>query len=114
VHNDLSFDPIAFADDLAARRAASIAESVARWRAWVDAELPGVLAMPDDALAAPPPGLFSWLFPTGSPSRLEPDAPRIARRELAAAVDADPSLRAALEQGFRRALPLLGLVEADQ
>jgi len=29
-------------------------------------------------------------------------------------VDADPSLRAALEQGFRRALPLLGLVEADQ
>ena len=70
MHNDLSFDPIAFADDLAARRAASIAESVARWRAWVDAELPGVLAMPDDALAAPPP----WPVLVAIPNRVAQQA----------------------------------------
>ena len=105
-------DPIAFADDLAARRAASIAQNVARWRAWVTAELPRVLALPDDALEARP-GLFAWLFPTGAPSRLEPDAPRIARRELATAVAGDPELRDALARAFDRALPLLGLVEAD-
>jgi len=106
------FDPIAFADDLAARRAASIAESVARWRAWVAVELPAVLALPDNALAARP-GMFAWLFPTGSPSRLEPDAPRIARRELATAVEGEPALRDALERAFDRAVLFLGLVEAD-
>jgi hypothetical protein len=112
MHNELSFDPIAFADDLVARRAASIAANVAHWRAWVTSRLPEVLALPDDALEARP-GLFAWLFPTGASSRLEPDAPRIARRELAAAVESDQVLRDALGRAFDRALPLLGLVETD-
>ncbi len=112
MHNELSFDPIAFANELAARRVASIAQNVARWRIWVTSRLPEVLAMPDDALEGRP-GLFAWLFPTGAYSRLEPDAPRIARRELAAAVESDQALRDALAHAFDRALPLLGLVEAD-
>jgi len=107
-----SLDPIAFGDDLAARRAASIAANVARWRAWVTSELPAVLALPDNALEARP-GLFAWMFPTGARSRLEPDAPRIARRELAAAVAVDPLLREALGRAFDRAVQFLGLVEAD-
>ena len=104
-------DPIAFADDLAARRAASIAQNVTRWRAWVQDGLADALALPDDAIQARP-GLFAWLFPTGASSRLEPDAPRIARRELAAAVGGDPALRDALERAFDRAVRFLGMVEA--
>jgi hypothetical protein len=112
MHHELSIDPITFADDLVARRSASIATNVERWRAWVASDLPAVLTLPHDALEARP-GLFAWLFPTGASSRLEPDAPRIARRELAAAANGDPALRDALERAFGRAVLLLGLVEVD-
>jgi hypothetical protein len=109
---DSDFDPIAFADALANQRAGSIAENVERWRAWMATELPELLALPHDALASRP-GLWAWLFPTGSASRADPTAPRIGRRELAAAVEGDPVLRDALVAAFSRVLVPLDLVEVD-
>jgi hypothetical protein len=107
-----SFDPIAFGDETSALRAASIATNIERWRSWVSVDLANALALSDEAIEARP-GLFAWMFPTGARSRIEPDAPRIGRRELAEAVRADQSLRDALLSAFDRAVHFLGLAQAN-
>ena len=98
-----SGDPVLLADEM---RAAREAANVARWRAWLIADLP---AITDEEINA----RWRWMFPLGGRSRLDPTAPAIGRRAVRAAVDTDPALRQALLRAFRRALATLGLVVRD-
>ena len=78
-----------------------MSQSIARWRAWLDAHLDGPTTIDD----------VPWAFPTGGRSSSTPNAPVIGRRELRALVDGDAALRDAMARAFNRVVGLLGLIE---
>ncbi|HEU4458105.1 MAG TPA: opioid growth factor receptor-related protein [Methylibium sp.] len=109
-------DPLPFTvdpDDQActAARAAADDAGVARWRAWLQAYLDETLALDDGELERRP-EVLCWLFPIGTRSPVNPDAPVIGRHAIGAAVEADPLLRDALLRAFVRMLAFYGIAQA--
>lgn len=105
-------EPISLADELSARRERRNDDGVARWRAWLAEHLDNTLALSDDELERRH-DFIQWLFPLGSPSPFNRDAPVIGRHAMREAVSAEPALREALIRSWSRMLTFYGLAEDD-
>ena len=98
-----------FAEHLRVQREESNRVNVAKWRAWLAANLDRVLAMSDSEVSEP--HLVVWLFPIGKRSRTDPEAPFISRGVLRETVLGDPTLRDAMRTAFGRVMAALGIEE---
>jgi hypothetical protein len=103
-------DPESIARELVDERRRRVADSILRWRVWIDVNLERTLALTDTEIKGSP-GLIAWWFPTGGRSRDDSSAPAISRRVLRAVVSSNPPLRAAMCRAFDRMVGFLGMVE---
>lgn len=83
---------------------------VERWRTWLHENLADTLALSDAELERRH-DFIQWLFPLGSRSPVNADAPVIGRHAMLAAVEADHELRDALLKAWARMLAFYGLAE---
>jgi len=105
-------DPEELAEKLRARRAERNDSGIERWRDWLGANLHDTLALGDDELERRH-DLIQWLFPLGSRSPVNADAPVIGRHAMLMAVQAEPVLRDALLMAWQRMLRFYGLFEVQ-
>lgn len=107
-----TLDPYLVALQRRQERRQRIAASVARWHAWLEANLESTLALSNIEIELRP-AVVAWWFPTGGQSRHDPEAPVIGRHALLTEVESSRALRTAMCRAFDRMMSVLGLAERD-